>query len=76
MKKLFYPLLISLAIAFATTTQAQPAHPNNGGSTPSGGNTPVGGGAAPLDGGIGLLILMATAYGIKSTLSFENKTDR
>ena len=40
-----------------------PPHPN-GGVAPGGSNTPVGGGA-PLFGGMGILLILASGYGLK-----------
>ena len=69
MKKIFFTIAIAL---FAITLNAQvPPSPNGDGSSPSGGgHTPVGGGA-PIGGGIGFLLLMGAAYGIKKVYAFK-----
>jgi hypothetical protein len=65
MKKGLKLLLISglfLALPLIFKGQPpQPPHPNNGGA-PGAGNTEVGG-AAPIDGGLTLLLLLGAAYG-------------
>ena len=75
MKNTIYTILISLMLAFSVSAFSQtPPPPNGNGGTPSGGNnTPVGGGA-PIAGGIGILLALGAAYGIKKVYQF-NKND-
>jgi len=58
MKKAIKFLLVSgMILALPLMFKAQPPHPNNGGS-PGSGNTEVGG-AAPIDGGLSILLISA-----------------
>lgn len=64
MKKMIVRLFVlGSLIAFPLLMTAQPNPGQNSGSTPVGGN-PIGGGAAPLDGGISLLLVAAAGYGV------------
>ena len=71
MKKII--LTIAIAIAAITLNAQTPPSPNGDGSSPTGGgHTPVGGGA-PIAGGIGILLVLGTAYGaFKSRKVFQN----
>jgi hypothetical protein len=63
-KKILIPLFM-LAMAFSVSAFAQPGDPpppNGGGDPTQSGNTPVGG-CAPIDGGLGILLLAGAAYG-------------
>ncbi len=63
MKKTLIVLLLLFLPAFPVQLHAEdPPPPPNGGSTPVGsGGTPVGG--APIDGGLGILLLLGAGYG-------------
>jgi len=65
MKKGLKLLLISgliMTLPLLSLSQPpEPPHPN-GGAGPDSGNTQVGG-AAPIDGGLGILLLLGAAYG-------------
>ena len=53
--------LISAPFISSAQNPGEPPHPNSG-NTPNGGtNTPVGG--APIDGGLGILLVLGAAYG-------------
>jgi hypothetical protein len=63
MKKAIKLLVIAgifLSLPLFSVAQTPP-HPNNGGGAPIG-NTPVGG-AAPIDGGLSIMLLLGAAYG-------------
>lgn len=76
MKKLVIALLLFLLPAFNIPLHAEdPPPPPNGGGTPVGsGGTPVGG--APLDGGIGILLLLGAGYGGVQLFSAIRSRDR
>ena len=63
MKKPVIVFLLLFMMAFSVRLYAEdPPPPPNGGGTPVGsGGTPVGG--APLDGGIGILLMLGAGYG-------------
>lgn len=66
MKKAIKILVVTaffLTVPFVMMAQSPP-HPNGGNDPSSGGNTPVGG-AAPIDGGISLMLILGAAYGSK-----------
>lgn len=65
MKNTFYLVLTSFLLTISSGSFAQaPPSPNNGNDAGSG-NTPVGGNA-PIGSGLGIMIALATAYGLKS----------
>jgi hypothetical protein len=66
-------ILLSFVILGSMTLSAQaPPHPpssaDNGGT-----NGPVGGTGAPVDGGTGILLLLAAAYGIRKVMGQKSK---
>lgn len=65
MKNTIFKLSAIVAMVFLSfgLFSQTPPHPNGGGG-PGSGNTPVGG-AAPIDGGLAMLIIMGAAYGSK-----------
>ncbi len=70
MKKII--LTIALAITVISLNAQIPPSPNGDGSSPTGGgHTPVGGGA-PIAGGIGILLALGAAYGVKKWKNAEN----
>jgi hypothetical protein len=74
MKKLLITIAFMM-IAGLTLIAQQPPHPNQG-SAPGSENSPVGGGA-PIDGGITVLMVLATAYAFKKTgIVFFNKKNQ
>jgi len=62
MKKLITTFLITLLISFSISTLADPPAPPGNPGTGGGGGGPVG---APIDGGLGILLVMGAAYGGK-----------
>lgn len=70
-KKLFVIALIAVGsfISVAVTAQAPPPPPDAGGA---GGSTPMGG-AAPLDGGLGLLIALGIGFGAKKVYALKSE---
>lgn len=65
-KSYFIRLLLSLAFTFAAMSMLQAQAPPPPSENQSGqlNNVPLGGGAAPLAGGVTLMISMAAVYGI------------
>lgn len=62
-----FGLPIAIGIMFTLLTinlPAQPPPPPNGGNDPGSGNNNVGGNA-PIAGGVGILLTLSAAYGIK-----------
>jgi len=73
MKKAIKIFTIAMLMAAPVFLFAQnPPHPNGGNAPGSGTNTPVGGGA-PIDGGIGILITLGAAYGLKKVRQFREQ---
>lgn len=74
MKNTIYTLLIGLMLTFTVSAFSQdPPPPPNGGLNPvSSGNTPVGG-SAPIADGLGILLALGAAYGIKKVYQFNKK---
>jgi hypothetical protein len=74
-KKLRILIFVSLLISAPTLLPAQgtgpgePPHPNSGNNPNGTTNTPVGG--APIDGGLGILLILGAAYGIRKLKSTE-----
>jgi len=61
--KIFAIAVLMTAAPLIIMAQYLPTHPN-GGNDPGPANTPVGG-AAPIDGGLSILLLLGAAYGSK-----------
>lgn len=73
MKNKIVKLMLTVGLmAITMLINAQPNPGQNAGSTPVGGN-PIGGGAAPLDGGISLLLVAAAGYGVMKKISIHTK---
>lgn len=76
MKKIFRILVTSvafIALPYILSAQICLRHPNNG-DAPGIGNIMVGGAlGAPIDGGIGVLLTFALAYGMKKVPSVRKK---
>lgn len=67
MKNKIYSLLTALLLVLSISTFGQTPPPPNGGDNPTdpgSGNTPVGGGAH-IAGGVGILLALGAAYGMK-----------
>ena len=74
MNRIIKITFIAAAIAISAGLYAQTPPPPNGGNNPTqDGSIPVGGGA-PIAGGVGILLALGTAYGIKKVYQF-NKND-
>lgn len=76
MKKTFIKLFVSgVLFAAPVLLLAQPNPGSNAGGGAVGGN-PIGGGAAPLGGGIALMLSLGAAYGTKKIYHFRCKEKR
>lgn len=72
MKKIIIQLSLVFVIAFASNqmmAQVPPPPPSGHGS---GGNQPAGGGA-PIGGGLGILLAMGAAYGVRKIIKFNKE---
>lgn len=58
-------LTLALLPSLVTLSQVPPPPPNPGGSPCNTNGTPVGGANAPIDNGIGILIVLASAYALR-----------
>jgi len=84
MKKFIKTLVTSailVAIPFLLSAQVNLRHPNNGSTPNTGGHTnvPVGGGGtvgAPINSGIGLLLALGLAYGVKKVYTLKMKENK
>ena len=76
MKKTLIVFLLLFLPAFHVQLHAEdPPPPPNGGGTPVGsGGTPVGG--APLDGGVGILLMLGAGYGVVQLFSAIRSRNR
>ena len=71
MKKLIFPLLLAIFVSLGIAVSAAPPIPPSDPSSGGGGNPgPVG---APIDGGLGILLVMGAAYGGKKLYMARKK---
>lgn len=63
-------LIVAFLLAAPVVMLAQnPPHPN-GGNSPGSGNTPVGG-ASPIDGGLTIMLVAGSAYGLRKVIRYK-----
>jgi hypothetical protein len=70
MKKIRSILIIAMLAALPVLSFTQPPVPNQNGNGSSVGNTPVG---APIDGGMGILLMLGLGYGASKIRNLKNK---
>jgi hypothetical protein len=71
MKRIRSIIIVALLIAAPILTFAQPL-PNQNGNGTTIGNIPVGG---PIDGGLGILLVLGLGYGAKKVFRISKKED-